>query len=242
MNSTISIVLVEPESCDNIGAVARAMKNMTLSDLRLVRPPVSWRSEARKLAVGAKDLLDGARSYSSLSASVRDRQWVIGTTRRQGTKRGRFRSFEETLRALRGKNRACRHAIVFGKESKGLANRDLALCDWITTIPSNPRYPSLNLAQAVMVFAFALYAKRGLPRRVTASPAASLWVTNGEIEQILASLRKALELLNYREEGAGVIERIAGTWRRMVKRGGLLTSEAQMFKGLLRRIRERCEL
>jgi len=152
--SFISILLVEPENPDNIGAVARAMKNMGLRDLRLVCPPRLWKSKGKKMAVSAYDVLQKAHVFKSVEEAVSDSHLVIGTTRRGGPRRGSFLKFEETLEKIKKTKASHRVTLMFGKESKGLDNPSLNRCDWVTTIPVHPDMPSINLAQAVMIFAF----------------------------------------------------------------------------------------
>ena len=150
-NKNVAVILVFPENADNIGAVARALKNTGFSELRLVRPPRNWRVKGKKLAMSATDVLKAGKEYVSLEKAVHDRSLVIGATRRHGAGRGSFLPFQEAITKVRKSSDRLRVGIVFGCESKGLANKDIALCDQLVTIPANSRYPSLNLAQAVMV-------------------------------------------------------------------------------------------
>ena len=243
MQNLISIILVEPENPDNIGAAARAMKNMGLRDLRLVKPPLDWKIKGKKMAMSAKDLLKRARVFKSLKEAVRDKNFVVGTTRRQGSKRRNFLAFKDFLQKVRTEsgNLAFRCAVVFGKESKGLSNRDLAVCDWMMAIPSDRLYPSLNLAQAVMVVAaFLFIRRRSSPAYAKASAGLSFCeggcVDKEEAADVIARFSQALPLLNYHPE---VIKRIQATLNGLFKRGGLMRHEAKMFKGLARRILER---
>ncbi len=238
MTHHISIILVEPENSDNIGAAARAMKNMGLEDLRLVKPPRDWRAKAKKMAMSAYDVVHEAKAYASLKDAILDRQVVIGTTRRAGPKRGAFIHFDPALNKALEKS----SALVFGKESKGLSNRDLALCDWVTTIPAHPAYPSLNLAQAVMVTAFTLF--RNPRRKVSGLRPDPLtrFVTKNEITEVLGCIQQALRVLDYERKGGNVLERILATFKRLMGRNGLTASEAQMLRGLSRRIIEKNSL
>ena len=129
----IAIILVFPENPDNVGAAARAIKNMGFSDLRLVGPPRSWRTRAKKMAVSAGDILKKGEEYASLQDAVQDLGLVVGTTRRSGGHRGAFLSFDQTVAKIRGSSRRQKIGIVFGRESKGLANEDSALCDQLAT-------------------------------------------------------------------------------------------------------------
>ena len=241
MTNAVSIILVEPENPDNIGAVARAMKNMTLQDLRLVKPPKHWRRLGKKMAMSGFEVLERAREFKTLKQAVADVQVVIGTTRRKGPKRGQFIAFDEAVQKLAVARPGFRAALVFGKESKGLDNPSLRLCDRTVVIPANPDYPSLNLSQAVMVFAFSIFKisgqknkKESLPEPPFREPFAS----KKEMEEVLAVLKKAFKSLGY-DSGRGLLDRVTHSFHRLLKRNGLLESEGRMFKGLGRRIEQK---
>jgi tRNA/rRNA methyltransferase len=231
----IAIILVYPENPDNVGAAARAVKNMGFSDLRLVGPPRAWRVKAKKMAVSAADILKKGEEHASLHDAIRDLGLVIGTTRRAGGHRGTFLPFDQVLAKIRGRSKNQKIGIVFGRESKGLANEDSASCDHLVTIPTGPLYPSLNLAQAVIVMLFALCRERRFEKTALHKKA----LNKKEIEVTIAHFEKALKALGYKKGGANLLPRILRTLRGLIKRNGLLESEAQMIKGLSRKIREK---
>jgi tRNA/rRNA methyltransferase len=231
----IAIILVSPENPDNIGAVARAIKNMGFTDLRLVKPPRAWRKKAQKMAMSAADILTKGEVYASLQDAIQDLGLVIGTTRRVGGHRGTFLPFARAVSKVRGNSHHQKIGIVFGRESKGLANEDSALCDHLMTIPTGPSYPSLNLAQAVMVVLFAL----SWERRATKAIFHERALNKQEIEVTITHFEEALKVLGYKKGGADLLPRILQTLRGLIKRGGLLEPEAQMIKGLSRKIREK---
>ncbi len=238
LSDNIAVILVSPENPDNIGAVARAIKNMGFSDLRLVKPPRGWRGKAKKMAVTAVDILEKAKVFSSLREALLELGRVIGTTRRGGGHRGTFLSFEKAISEIRRNSLSRKAGIVFGRESKGLANEDSDLCDQLVTIPTGTEYPSLNLAQAVMVMLFAL--SRTQPGHESAWPAQNERALNKEeIQVTIAHFTEALKVLGYRKGGADLLPRILKTFRGLIKRAGLIEPEAQMIKGLSRKIREK---
>ena len=124
---------------------------------------------AKKMAMSADDILKKAVEFFSLQEAIRDLGLVIGTTRRKGGHRGAFLPFNAAVSKIRGSSQHQKVGIVFGRESKGLANEDSALCDHLVTIPTGQIYPSLNLAQAVMVMLFALF-PIPVRRRSTSDP------------------------------------------------------------------------
>ncbi|MFH1208501.1 MAG: RNA methyltransferase [Candidatus Omnitrophota bacterium] len=231
----IAIILVFPENPDNVGAAARAVKNMGFSNLRLVGPPRSWRTQAKKMAVSAENILRKGKEYASLQDAIQDLELVIGTTRRSGGHRGTFLSFDQAVAKIRGSSRRQKVGVVFGRESKGLANEESALCDHLVTIPTGSSYPSLNLAQAVMVTLFTLCRDRRLEKTVSHERV----LNKKEIEGAIAYFEEALKALGYKKGGADLLPRILRTLRGLIKRGGLLEPEAQMIKGLSRKIREK---
>ncbi|GGM91507.1 tRNA (cytidine/uridine-2'-O-)-methyltransferase TrmJ [Thermus composti] len=158
--SRVRIVLVEPQEPMNLGAVARAMRNFGLSRLYVVNPPPRvgppWAKEAYWLAVHAEEVLERAVAVSSLEEALKGVAFVVATT-------GRPRevypapvvpAWEVPGHVLRVKGEV---ALVFGRETFGLTNEELEPAHLIGTIPAAPEQPSLNLAQAVVVFAYELY-------------------------------------------------------------------------------------
>lgn len=234
MEALISIVLVEVEHPDNIGAAARAMKNMGLRDLRLVKPPPFWKEKGKKMALHAYDLLEEARVYEHLQSAVKDACLVVGTTRRHGRRRGRFLDFDETILKIRETAVTKKVAIVFGKESKGLSNNQLMFCDWVTTIPADSEYASLNLAQAVLLVAFSLFRAsahgKASPRAIEED-----FLPKDKVEETLVCFKEGIDALGYKPFLA---RRVLNTFRALLKRSGLKHSESQMIKGLARRIKD----
>ena len=152
----ISIVLVNTSHPGNIGASARAMKNMGLSKLALVGPKEFPSGVAVGRAASAVDILDRAKVVDSLEEAVRDCGLVIGASAR--SRRITWPLLTPTQCAQRAVAESARHpvALVFGREDTGLSNEELQLCQYHLRIPANPDYSSLNLAAAVMVICYEL--------------------------------------------------------------------------------------
>lgn len=234
-----TFVLVEPENPDNIGAAARALKNTGIEDFRLVKPPRAWKSRSKKMAVWAYDQIRKARVFPDLKKAVKDCHVVIGTTCRRGAYRGQHLDFNEAIELAQNAGAQSRVAFLFGKESKGLSNEDVAVCDYVITIPTSKSYTSLNLAQAVLIAGFKLMEMENQKQNSPKPRSPLVPVRKEEIEQILSELRDILIRLNYRDEGPSVIDRIGTTFHGLLKRSGLARHELNMFKGLFRRLRSK---
>lgn len=236
----ITTILVCPENPDNIGAAARALKNMGFSDLRLVKPPKGWRVKAKKMAMFGADILRATKTFPSLAKASADLQVLIGTTRRISQGRGPFLDFGEAISRIKKDSEKLKIGLVFGCESKGLANKDSQLCDALATIPASQVYPSLNLAQAVMVFLFSVFSQKDVGKNLGSGSADFL--NKKEVDITMRHFAGALKALGYSKDGARLLPRILQTMRGLVKRSGLLGQEAQMLKGLSRRIADRTRL
>ena len=153
--SNIRIVLIQTSHPGNIGAAARAMKTMGLSDLYLVNPVSFPDPQASAMASGADDVLNAAQVVSSLSEAVADCHHIIGTSARsQRTLRWSLLSPRECGEKAAERSTHEKVAIVFGRERTGLTNEELELCHQLVHIPSNPDYSSLNVASAVQILSY----------------------------------------------------------------------------------------
>jgi tRNA/rRNA methyltransferase len=150
------VVLVEPQLGENIGAAARAMANFGLSRLRLVNPRQGWPNDkARVMATGAGRVLDAAVLYPTLAAAIADCSFVLATTARAHDQAKPVVGPVEAAHLMAPRIAARENiAILFGRERNGLENDEVALADAIVTLPVNPAFASLNLAQAVVIVAY----------------------------------------------------------------------------------------
>jgi tRNA (cytidine32/uridine32-2'-O)-methyltransferase len=157
VNSEIKIVLVNTTHSGNIGGVARAMKNMGLSDLVLVEPKMFPSEEATARAAGADDVLAGATVVATLSDAIADCELVFGTSARERHIPWPImdpREMATIISAGKVKDSAKKIAVVFGREDRGLTNEELHLCQHHVCIPSVEGFSSLNIASAVQVIAY----------------------------------------------------------------------------------------
>jgi tRNA/rRNA methyltransferase len=160
--NNIHVVLVRPLYGGNIGSVCRAMKNMGLSNLRLVAPQETVDYlESIKMSLSARNILDARKVFPDLPSAVEDCVQVAGTTNRQGLYRAHSYTPREWAPVFLESAEANPVALVFGPEDNGLSNEELALCSQIIRIPSSPLYTSLNLSQAAMVCCYELFLATG---------------------------------------------------------------------------------
>ncbi|NLJ06547.1 MAG: tRNA/rRNA methyltransferase [Sphingobacteriales bacterium] len=151
----LKIILVRPSVAENIGAVARILKNMGLEELRLVSPLCELKGKAEWVAHGARDILQNAVIFSNLGNALSDIDFSVATTAKKRKRKADNHLPEKAIEIIFNKKTAINTAaIVFGNESHGLNDHEISLCNIISTIPMHTAYPSLNLSHAVMIFAY----------------------------------------------------------------------------------------
>ena len=195
--ANITIVLVEPQSVDNVGASLRAMRNMGLHRLRLVRPADFDRSRLLVIAHRCEELVAGIETFDDLDGAVADVGYVVGTSARP---RGALRpTLTPRSAALAALDRAASTtvAFLFGREDFGLPKGALDRCHALLTIPTAPDYPSLNLAQAVLLVAYELRLAalaEATPYRTERRPAPA---SGQETEAMFAALADAMRRTDF---------------------------------------------
>lgn len=225
------IVLVRPRGAANLGAAARAMKNLGLADLVLVRPAIPRLAAAERMAVHARDLVRGARIAETLAAAVADCQLVVGTTCRAGGYRADVEDLGALAPALVARAATGPLAIVFGPEDHGLSNADLRHCHRLCAIDTSAAYPSLNLAQAVLLVCWELRraARAGAPPAdgVPVAPAA-------EVAALLDHLRAALLRIGYLNPQNP--DHIMFALRGILGRAALTPHDVRLLRGMARQM------
>jgi TrmH family RNA methyltransferase len=227
----IRVVLVRPQHPGNVGAAARAMKNMGLADLVLVGSRLDL-DAAAVMAVHARDVLERHRRVDDLAQAIGDCGLVVGTSGRAGDEHAECvppRALAPTILAASARNDV---ALVFGPEDHGLTKEELTHCHRVLTIPSTAAYPSLNLAQAVLICSYELQlaadggADAGLEPRTLAPAALG--------EQMFAVLERALRAIGFvhRDNGAHMMR----AFRRLFGRAALDEYETHIVLGLARQI------
>jgi TrmH family RNA methyltransferase len=233
VTSLVRIVLIDPSHPGNIGSVARAMKNMALSDLVLVRPRSFPHPEAIALAAGADDILAAARIVDSVAEAIADCAFIAGTTSRPRSYYWEFttpRDAAGRIVALPGENRA---ALLFGSERYGLGTEDLNFCNVLVRIPANPEYCSLNLAMSVQLAAYEIFMAREQPQTRTQLEMAL--APSGDVEHFYAHLHEVLIEIDFEDRTGHLMERL----RRLFNRAQLDRNELNILRGILSAVQGR---
>jgi TrmH family RNA methyltransferase len=233
----VRIVLVQPESPGNVGSAARAMQTMGLSELVVVAPACNLHAdEAYMLAHSAADIVRSVRTVPSLAAALSDTVFSVGTSRRTRRVGYPILTPEEVARQVRERTDCQPVAIVFGRESSGLTNPELAACSIHSTIPCATEDRSLNLAQAVQVYCYALY-----QASLTATEREYRWklATHVEWEHFYAHLHDTLTRL--RTKPATTMENYLARFRRVLSRMPLESRDLRLLHRLLSKVDQRVE-
>jgi tRNA/rRNA methyltransferase len=236
-NQKLCIILVRTRNPLNIGAVARAMANFGVSQLRLVAPYDPAFREARS-AVGAGDLLANAEVYQNVAEAVADCSLVVGTT--AATRRSvnlPLIKLAEAAPQLVAAEHTGKVGLVFGSEKHGLANQDMSYCHWLMRIPTTEHAPSMNLAQSVIVILYEL-ARRWNQIPATAKsetiPAADPPAKMQSLLRLAQVMREALESSGYYSEAtaASAEEQL----HRLLLRTKLTEPDSEIVLGMFRQI------
>lgn len=230
----IHIVMVETTHSGNVGAAARAMKNMGLSQLVLVNPQCHIDEQAYARASGADSILNQCRVFATLPEALQDTHLIVGTSARPrtlswpqlepGTLPDRVAELEEGERA----------SILFGREHSGLTNDEMQLCHYALTIPTVEGFSSLNVASAIQIICYELYAQLGqsadaasIPKQSNKEPVANA----GELDGLFDHLEKTITLtgfLNPQNPGQ-MMKRL----RRLLLRAHPSRNEVNILRGIL---------
>ncbi len=237
MLSHIKIVLVETSHSGNIGAVARAMKNMTMSNLCLVAPKIFPHADATARAAGADDILANAQIFATLQEAISDCTLVIGASARSRTISWSEVTPRECAEKVILESAHEKIAIVFGRENSGLKNEELDLCRYLLHIPCNPNYSSLNIAAAVQVICYELFiaaqnVNGEVARKIVGDEDEQDLATNHQMELFYTHLSEALADIGFMhpEKEDSLMRRL----RRMYNRAELRSKEVDILRGILR--------
>lgn len=236
----VYFVIVEPRESGNIGASARAIKNMGFKNLVLVKPPAVITDEAGRLARNALDVLGSAKTFDNLADAIKDKSVVAGTARRTGKRRGLIVPVKAGAKRLAGSARNNKVAILFGREDRGLYNDEVEECGLILNIPANKEQPSLNLAQAVLIVAYEL---SGAGFESSDSKKFQKLVKHEEIMLLYERMAGILKILEYTPQGDRNLEKmIMQNLKHFIGRAGLTDWELNMLHGIITRIHQKVKV
>jgi len=229
----VRLVLLRPRNPQNLGAVARAMKNFGIDDWAVVDPRTFDFATARRVAVHAEDVLDRPRVVAGLEEAVADCVWTVGTSSRQVRGKRRLTPAQVAREAV---ERAAtgRIALVFGDERSGLSNEEIDRCHDLSFIPTEKEQPSLNLAQALVIYCHALHEAAQPPCTSPPGPVGATDAELSRLEQVLAELLRRGGFL------VGEGERHAlGDLTATLRRARLSRAELKLWETALRSVTRR---
>ncbi len=236
----VRVVLVGTKFSGNLGFVARVMRNMDFSDLRLVAPRAELNKEAYTLALGGAGILDESRIHARLEQAVSDCAIVIGTSRRHGVKRKNVINPRQMAGLLRPVLEVNRVALVFGPEDVGLSNDDIALCHWVVGIHPDTDYESLNLGHAVAILLWEInYAVREIQVDSHNSKGPGRLASSRDQENMFKHLEQVLIELGFIQERDP--RRMMILIRQMLHRACLSERDVRIIRGILRQIKWRLD-
>ena len=228
---TIIVVLHEPQDLVNIAHVVRALKNFGLRELRLVNPREYDAYRVAGIAHQTQDVLARVAQFGRLEDALADCVHVVGFTARGRTAKRNLQRPREAAGEILGQAEAGPTALLFGREDKGLPNEALDLCHRVVTIPTNPAYPSLNLAHAVVLMLYELAVTRGDESRPFKAPRREgPPATAGDLERLFADVEAALRVIEFfkTRQAEGVMR----TVREVIHRTPLDEREAKLVRAM----------
>lgn len=223
----VRVILLEPETGGNIGSVARSMRNFQLNDLWIVKPKTPINSEARAFAMKGLDVLSSARIVNTLRAALRGIDLVVGTSSVAATSTSNLSrlsitplEFAEMIRAPKGKV-----ALVFGRESSGLSNKEVEACDFMVTISASQDYNVLNIATAASIIFYEIFQQRNTRRRLElASKPAK--------QRLLVQFNRLVNLCGIQKHSRALALR---AFRNVISRSFMSKREASLLIGVFRK-------
>jgi tRNA/rRNA methyltransferase len=236
-----AIILIEPQLGENVGTAARAMANFGLLDLRIVNPREGWPNEKAMAAASRAPTIDHVRVFATIGEAIADLRFVYATTARErevpkpvvGPREAAAR-----MRALDGEGVAA--GVLFGRERTGLTNDEVSLADAVLTLPVDPMFTSLNVAQAVLVTAYEwrlsgfATESAALPFATPDDPAAP----KEELIHLFEHLESALEAVNFFRPPEKK-PHLVGSLRNMLQRAQLSEQEVRTLRGVLAALERR---
>ncbi len=224
---TVQIILVEPRDPGNIGAVCRAMKTMGIKHLGIVGDRTYDTNRVFTLALHAKDVYENSRRYTTLEEALSESVIVFGASRRRGKFRKYFSISPDMMAEKISLVKEGTVSIVFGRESDGLTDKELALCNMAVRIPTSKEFPSLNLAQAVQILTYTLFK--------STQPLGSYTPVKGELlDHLTGVMTESLEQIGFfkLEEK----EEVKRFYKDILSRSLMSPSEAKRLEKMFKKI------
>jgi tRNA/rRNA methyltransferase len=229
------IVMVRPQLGENIGMAARAMLNCGLSELRLVAPRDGWPNErSQRAASGADIVLEKARVFESVAEAVADLEHVVATTARNRELSQRIltaRSAATEMRHWNAKGESV--GILFGPERTGLENDDMVHADTALSIPLNPQFSSLNVAQAILLVSYEWSAAGDATPADRMADHATRPATKDELQNLFEHLERALDqsgFLRHKDMRPTMVNNL----RALLQRAHMTEQEVRTFHGVIK--------
>ena len=235
--NTVKVVLVGTTHPGNIGAAARAIKNMGIFNLALVKPKEFPSDIAIYRSKAAKDILENAEIYESLEDAIAGCELVVGTSARARSVPWPVFNPRDAAEEMRKISKQGNVAIVFGREDRGLTNDELGLCNFHVHIPSDPKYSSLNLSQAVQILAYEIRLAYSRDEVISEVKWDVDLANNEQTERLIDHMEELMQDVEFYdvENPRKLLLRV----RRFFKRSEIDVMEANIFRGLFSAIQKR---
>ena len=187
----IHFILVRPQMGENIGSVARAIKNFNIKHLRIVNPRCHWPNhKALATSVGAKDILKSTKVYDSIEKSIGDLDIIFASTSRIRRINKKIISILDLKNKVKKKRKI---GILFGPESSGLSNDEISYADYLVKIPTNKKFSSLNLSHSAIIFCFEIFQYFSNKKAIYKSGYRSLVANKSEVNKFLGFIVSRLD-------------------------------------------------
>ena len=235
--NSVKVVLVGTTHPGNIGAAARAIKNMGIFNLALVKPKEFPSDIAIYRSKAAKDILENAEIYETLKDAIAGCKLIVGTSARARSVPWPVFNPRDAAEEMRKISKQGNVAIVFGREDRGLTNDELGLCNFHVHIPSDPKYSSLNLSQAVQILAYEIRLAYSRDEVISEVKWDVDLANNEQTERLIDHMEELMQDVEFYdvENPRKLLLRV----RRFFKRSKIDVMEANIFRGLFSAIQKR---
>jgi len=231
-----AIILIDPQLGENIGMVARAMFNCSLTDLRLVRPRDGWPNEkAISAASGADLVIKNAKLFGNTSDAIKNLNVLYAATNRRRDMTKQVVTPQQAAKEINSKGSKAA-GVLFGCEASGLSNDDIALANSILIVPLNPEFSSLNLSQAVLLFAYEYFKSKNIRTPKKLSMQNTRPANKKELGGLFEQLEEALDnsgFFHVREKRPKMVRNL----RNLIQRANPTEQEVRTLRGVIKSLR-----